>query len=410
MLPHIASRLYGTPLLIQRAKLDVILSVLGPRFASRDIDLTPTPEAAAASQRKASKAGKPTDNIRTISIHGTLVNRTLGMDALSGLTSYASIADQMQAALDDPTVDGILLDIDSPGGEVSGCFDLARQIRAASAIKPVWAIAGDGAFSAAYAIASAANRIIITETGGVGSIGVIAMHVDQSAKDEQDGYRYTAITAGAHKADGNPHAPLTDSALATIQAEVDRIYGIFTSLVASHRNMDAKAITDTEAGLYFGQSAVDKGLADSLTSYAGAMVEFAEHLRTRAGTSLPARQATRHRAATTKGTTTMQHPDEINELKDGEGVAALVAEARTAATAAAMQSAQAIAQISMIAGCPERAAEFIAAGKTEAEVRTILLEMRAAQSDAQAIQSTLTQSAPTHNSLLAAIEKLNPKD
>mgnify|MGYP000747584119 CR=1 FL=1 len=122
-----------------------------------------------------------------IPIHGSLVKRSLGMEAASGLTSYGEIAAMLDSALADPQVSGILLDIDSPGGEASGSFELARRVREVAAVKPVWAVANDAAYSAAYAIAASAQRLFVTETGGVGSIGVIALHVDQSVKDAKDG-------------------------------------------------------------------------------------------------------------------------------------------------------------------------------------------------------------------------------
>ena len=96
-------------------------------------------------------------------------------------------------------------------------FDLADRIRAASQIKPVWAVVNDMAFSAAYALASAASRVFVSRTGGVGSIGVIAMHVDQSKKDEQDGIRYTAVFAGERKNDLNPHAPISSEAVSAFK-------------------------------------------------------------------------------------------------------------------------------------------------------------------------------------------------
>ena len=158
----------------------------------------------------------------------------MGVDAASGLLSYAEIGASLQAALADRSVQGILLDLDSPGGETGGCFELARQVRAASLVKPVWALANDSAFSAAYAIGCAAERLVLSETGGVGSIGVIALHVDQSAKDAQDGYRYTAISAGARKNDFSPHDSLSLEATAALQAEVDRLYGLFVQIGRAH--------------------------------------------------------------------------------------------------------------------------------------------------------------------------------
>ena len=125
MLPHLAARLFGTPLLVHRAKLDVILAVLGERLnlAAPAADLAiPVPRVTPAQP----------SGIAVIPIHGTLVKRVLGMEAASGLTSYGGIAQEIDAALADPLVQGILLDIDSPGGEASGGFELARQIRHAA--------------------------------------------------------------------------------------------------------------------------------------------------------------------------------------------------------------------------------------------------------------------------------------
>ena len=153
VLPHLASRLFGVPLAIHRPKLDVIVSVLGARLGVVDLTaplpVTPTVRAPVAHP----------PHIAVIAVHGTLVRRTGGLDAASGLTSYAVIAEQLDAAVADPAIAAILLDVDSPGGESGGVFDLADRIRAATHVKPVWAVANEQAFSAAYAIASAATRV-----------------------------------------------------------------------------------------------------------------------------------------------------------------------------------------------------------------------------------------------------------
>ena len=161
LLPHLAARLFGAPLLIHRPKLDVILSVLGSRVGLPDLSVptgfAPPDRNAAQSESSAGQSG-----IAVIPIYGTLVRRTQGLEAQSGLTSYAGITQSLETALADPSVAAILLDIDSPGGESSGVFDLADRIRAATAIKPVWAVANDMAFSAAYALGSAASRLIVS--------------------------------------------------------------------------------------------------------------------------------------------------------------------------------------------------------------------------------------------------------
>ncbi len=407
MLPHLASRLFGTPLLVHRAKLDVILAVMGERLglAVPAVDLAlPAPKPATATP-----AG-----IAVIPIHGTLVKRSLGLEAASGLTSYGEIAAMLDSALADPQVSGILLDIDSPGGEASGSFELARRVREATAIKPVWAVANDAAYSAAYAIAASAQRLFVTETGGVGSIGVIALHVDQSIKDANDGYRFTAITAGAHKNDYSPHEPLSDSAKTELQSEVDRLYAIFTEHIAAMRGLKLDAVRATEAGLYFGGNAVAQGLADGVQTLDATLSQFHQFLNARNHPPSQVRGVIRAEAAHPPQELLMSDPQDTPEetLSETIGVdeaAVLVAQARREVT----QSAQAIAEVCMLAGCPDRAAQFIAAGKTEAEVRRALIDARAAQTEATAIRSTITVDAgtatPSHTEtspIVAAVKKL----
>jgi signal peptide peptidase SppA len=412
MLPHLASRLFGTPLLVHRAKLDVILAVMGERLglAAPVVDLAlPIPKPATAS---------PT-GIAIIPVVGTLVKRSLGMEAASGLTSYSEIAAMLDTAFADPMVSGILLDIDSPGGEASGSFELARRVREATALKPVWAVANDAAYSAAYAIAASAQRLYVTETGGVGSIGVIALHVDQSIKDATDGYRYTAITAGAHKNDYSPHVPLSDAAKSELQGEVDRLYAIFTGHVAAMRGLGIDAVRATEAGLYFGGNAVTQGLADGVQTLEATLTEFHQFINAsknaltqspsqvrgviRAETALP------HKELSMSSENPLPENLPMDTDEPAAQVAKLVAEARREVT----QTAQAIAEVCMLAGCPDRAAEFIAAGKTEADVRRVLIDARATQTEATEIRSTITADAgtavPSHaetSPIVAAVKKL----
>ena len=407
MLPHLAARLFGTPLLVHRAKLDVILAVLGERLnlAAPAADLAiPVP--------RITPAQPP--GIAVIPIHGTLVKRVLGMEAASGLTSYGGIAQEIDAALADPQVQGILLDIDSPGGEASGSFELARQIRHAATQKPVWAVANDAAYSAAYALAASAQRLIVTETGGVGSIGVIALHIDQSAKDAQEGYRYTAVTAGAHKNDFSPHHPLSDTAKAELQTEVDRLYGLFVEHVAAMRSLDVDAVRATEAGLYFGANAITAGLADAVSSFETALTDFSLFLSARNHKPPQARERIRTEAVIASKENAMQENETpLTEMIGVDQAAVLVAEARREA----IQSAQAIAELCLIAGCPEQAAGFIAAGQSEAAVRRVLCEARAARSEATPIHSTITPEAgtevtqrPESSPVVAAVKKLTTKE
>ncbi len=417
-LPHLASRLYGTPLLLARAKLDVILSVLGERVNWPEHELA-TPLIPHRSQIDA-PAG-----IAVIPVVGSLVRRTVGLDPASGFTSYAEITGMVDAALVDPSIEGIVLDIDSPGGEAGGVFELGERIRAADAVKPVWAVASDTAFSAAYAIGCSASRLLVSRTGGVGSIGVIAMHVDQTARDAQQGYRYTPITAGDHKNDFSPHEALGPEAHARLQAEVDRLYGLFVDHVAAMRKLDADAVRATEAGIYFGMDAVTAGLADAVGSLDTVLTEFSSFLvaRRARGHALPV--STRSLAAspsTLMENPTMPMTDLIDQPQTDEPVPSatpeadkpVADEASPATTDASRADAVAIAELCQLAGHPELTAAFLAEGVSEAQVRKALLASRA---DSPEIRSTIApdasapqQSQSAANPLMAAVKKLTGKE
>ena len=370
VLPHLAARLFGVPLAIHRPKLDVILSVLGARIGLADL-------AAPVGYTPAARAlGPPSGKVAVIPIHGTLVRRTSGIEAESGLASYTGIAEQLDAAMASPEIAAILLDIDSPGGESGGVFDLADRIRAASEVKPVWAVANDMAFSAAYALASAAARVFVARTGGVGSIGVIAMHVDQSVKDAQDGVRYTAVFAGERKNDLNPHEPISNEAHAVLKAEVDRIYDLFVETVARHRGLDADAVRATEAGLFFGPDAVATGLADAVGSLDDALTQLTQSL-----SPLPTQVATASQAGFLRN---HQMESSMNDRTDPAASDRPLADPAgshpqpsTTATALTMADAVEIAQTCTLAGRTDLIAGFLEAQSSPAQVRSQLLAAQA---------------------------------
>ncbi len=372
VLPHLAARLFGVPLAIHRPKLDVILSVLGARIGLADL-------AAPVGYTPAARAlGPPSGKVAVIPIHGTLVRRTSGIEAESGLASYTGIAAQLDAALTSPEVAAILLDIDSPGGESGGVFDLADRIRAASEVKPVWAVANDMAFSAAYALASAATRVFVARTGGVGSIGVIAMHVDQSEKDAQDGVRYTAVFAGERKNDLNPHEPISTEAHAVLKAEVDRIYDLFVETVARHRGLDADAVRATEAGLFFGPDAVATGLADAVGSLDDALTQLTQSLSPLPTQVAPASQAgflrNHQMESSMNDRTDLAVPD--RPLADPAGSPPQPSAASTV-TALSVADAVEIAQTCTLAGRTDLIAGFLEAQSSPAKVRSQLLAAQA---------------------------------
>ncbi len=217
--------------------------------------------------------------IAVIPVRGTLVQRAGYLWPSSWCTGYDGLRAAFLAALVDPGVRAILFDIDSPGGEVCGCFDLADTIFAARGMKPVRAVLNESAYSAAYAIASACDRISVPRTGGTGSVGVICMHTDYSKALQSAGIAVTLIHYGSQKADGSPMQPLSDEALGRFQADVDSLGELFVETVARNRNMKVAAVRATQAGTYLGGNGVTCGYADEVMSPDAAFRALAASLK-----------------------------------------------------------------------------------------------------------------------------------
>jgi capsid assembly protease len=313
---HVASLIFNEPLAILPEKLEAILHAIGPRLDLDDNALAELarvqPKAKAVAIQSGSSLtlpgytgvvttggalpstpivistpivmqlddgdddggnGKPykitPEGIAVIPVSGTLMKRNSWMSSLSGFSSYAGLAKAATQAQTDSLVKAILFDIDSPGGSTHGCFELSDLIYEMRGDKPIWGVANDLAASAAYALGSACDRLFLTRTAGVGSIGVFALHCDQSSADEQVGVKFTYIFAGAKKTDGNPHEPLSKSARADIQAEVDRENDIFIATVARNRGFaqaTPKKIAATDAGVFFADNALPL-LADEVGTF-----------------------------------------------------------------------------------------------------------------------------------------------
>lgn len=181
-------------------------------------------------------------------------------------TGYDYIEAAVRRGAADPDVDRIILHVNSPGGLVAGCFDAVDAIYEARGSKPIISVADENALSAAYAIASAADEIVVPRTGSVGSVGVITAYTDMSRALENAGITVNLVFAGDRKADAHPSQPLSDEARARIQERVNNSYEIFVSTVARNRGLEERAVRDTEADFFTAQEAVQNGLADRVGS------------------------------------------------------------------------------------------------------------------------------------------------
>ena len=429
---QIAQRVFNTPLMVDPAKALAFLTGLGPRITGREITVEgmpvdPTDQATAAlparaspfsedlTSRQARNGSQPftvVDGIAVIEIAGTLVHRGAWIGQSSGLTSYEGIAAQLQAALADPAIRGIALDIDSFGGEVAGAFDLADRIRMARTQKPVQAFVADHALSAAYALASQADRIILPRTGAVGSIGVVAMHSDMSGALDQKGIAVTLIHAGARKVDANPYQPLPEAVRDRIAGELEDLRQLFAETVAEGRGrrLDTLRALGTEAAVFRGEAAVFAGLADEVADPVTAFRAFAA--APRGTTSLKSNPRGKGPMMTTAPEDHAQPaPAPAASAPPEPATPAAIAPPQTAAAmspeairAEAAEVAQVCAQAARL-GIQIDAADAVAKGVKPEALRAKVLADLAARSDAAGIIATAPAAGAKESPIVAAAKK-----
>jgi len=216
------------------------------------------------------------NGIAFIPIHGLLINRFSW--SWGWVTGYNFIRNQLSAALDDEDVKAIIFDVNSGGGMVAGCFELAADIKASRDVKPSVAVVDAACYSACYALASSATKIVCTPSGGVGSIGVVAMHLDYSKMFKDAGVTVSFIFSGDHKVDGNPYESLPAPVRADIQKSVDSTRKEFVTLVADNRGCDSKVVFDTEARCFTASEALSLGLIDAIAPPLEAVNAFLNEL------------------------------------------------------------------------------------------------------------------------------------
>jgi len=273
---QLLNKLFNTPLAVTPDYYRTICGALADRLNIDKLTATEGEEDSNSLKQRAENfnADRPenrryfydgfTDGVATLTIEGSLVHKYGYLNPVSGMTGYDGIKRRIDYALSDPECKQIMLDLDSPGGEVAGCFDLADYIYSIRGSKKITAYVNDLAASACYAIASQCDEILISQTGRAGSIGVIMAHTNIKEALAAQGREITLIFSGDHKADGNPYEALPEPVRAQFQTECTEAHQQFAEKVARGRGLSVKAILDTQARMYSGQTAVDMGLADKV--------------------------------------------------------------------------------------------------------------------------------------------------
>jgi len=206
---------------------------------------------------------------------GVLSQRVSFLQRILGGLSTDAITRQLQIFGQDPSIKSIILDIDSPGGELDGIENLAETIFGLRTSKRVIACINSHAYSAAYWIASAASEIVLSSSTAItGSIGIIALHKDISKMEETVGIKMTEIVAGKFKTIGSSHMPLDQDAKTILQTHVDYLYGIFIAAIAKYRGIPVDDVLQKMADgrIFIGQQAIDVGLASRIEPI-GSIVE-----------------------------------------------------------------------------------------------------------------------------------------
>lgn len=270
MYDHVIQAVQALPWAILPEKLAVIQEILtrrarGEKWTNEEIRARLEDTEARAGDRTLISGGSA---IAIIPIVGTLIPRGNMMTEMSGSASVQRLQAQFRTALADPEVGSIVLDIDSPGGQVGGIEEFASEIYQARGQKRIVAVANTLAASAAYWLASAASELVVTPSGEVGSIGVFTVHQDVSAALDKLGVKMTLISAGKYKTEGNPFEPLGEEALGAAQSLVNEFYEMFTGAVARGRGVNQAAVVDGfgEGRLVSAEQAVRLGMADRVAT------------------------------------------------------------------------------------------------------------------------------------------------
>lgn len=288
---HILMAVYEERWALQESKLQAILDFLsrqaaGEKFSAEEL-------AARIPQKTEREVARKVGRVALIPVRGVIANRMSMMGEISGGTSNEALASAFQAAVRDEDVKAIVFDHDTPGGAVSGTDEVSSMIFAARGSKPIVAHVNATSASAGYWLASAADEVVITPSGSVGSIGIFGVHDDVSQALEKVGVKKTLISAGKFKTAGNPYAPLDDETRARMQARVDASYERFVATVARNRRVAVSKVRDGfgQGDMVDAEAAVAEGMADRVATLDETLQRFGVSLYGGATPSTPGRRA-----------------------------------------------------------------------------------------------------------------------
>jgi signal peptide peptidase SppA len=277
---HIAQMAFNVPLLATAQLADAVTSFLQNKIARSSIDHIGGGQEMAAGNVDTIELGSPEhgESIAVIPVHGILVPRRFSIEACEEMMSYELLRTQLTKALNDEGISEIVLDVNSGGGNAQGAFEIAEFIYQSRSIKPIRCIVNFNAFSGAYLIAAACSEIIVSETSGVGSIGVYTKRLDLTQYYQDQGVKIHSFYRGARKIDFHPDTELSEEERSNIESNMESTYQKFINAVAKYRGMTAEAVIATEADCFEGQKGIELGLADRLATPQDAINQITQNV------------------------------------------------------------------------------------------------------------------------------------
>jgi signal peptide peptidase SppA len=260
--PHVLSFVVDHPWAITPSMLSVIIGILQARIEG---DAPSDAAISAALQNRKNLPQPQAGSIGIIPVHGVIAPRMNAMVEMSGGTTFETLTAQLRETVANKSIKTIVLDIDSPGGNVAGATEFAQEVRKARTKKPILAVGEYTMASAAYWIAAQATEVIAAPSAKVGSVGVYGVHDDMSGSLAQQGVKRTYLSAGEGKIEGNETEPLTPQASGRLQSLVDAAYDVMVADIVRGRGQGhtaEKVRGDWKAHLYTAADAKAKGLID----------------------------------------------------------------------------------------------------------------------------------------------------
>ncbi|MBB1489392.1 S49 family peptidase [Oceanospirillum sediminis] len=414
--PHLSARVLNQPLLLEPGYARVFFSALADRLGiarltdaegevltGQKIHL-PSSEFR-AEHEPAEERYRPYELVKgaaVLPVSGSLRHKYGYVHSYSGSTGYDGIIHRAADAFSDPDVKGVLMDMDTPGGEVAGCFDTAQTLRqmADQSGKPLWALCCDMNCSAGMALASAAHRRLITQTGVAGSVGVVMAHTNYGQLMDKAGIEVTLIHSGANKVAGNPYQSLSEQVLADFQSSTDQLRLEFAQLVAGFTGLSVEAVLATEAATYRGKAALEVGFADELINGHDALLSFTDYLSSSSKTlSLPSSLTTGN-TDMTQQTQTPAATTQVNQTDPAQPAQTQTAQTQTtqATAPAEMTAAQMQARIAGILGLE-------AAATHQATAQHLAFHTQLSMEEAKGILATLPE-ASSQDRMSTSLDKV----